>query len=76
MDELQLGEKIYKQFANKAVEYGGSISAEHGIGKIKKEYLKIMYSQNDLDEMRRIKKTLDPSLTLNIRTTREPMGLY
>lgn len=66
MKELQLGEEIYKKFAKKAVDYGGSISAEHGIGKIKKEYLAIMYSQNDLDEMRQIKKALDPSLTLNI----------
>jgi len=65
MEELRLGEKIYEKFAKKAVEYGGSISAEHGIGKIKREYLKIMYSQKELDEMRLIKKTLDPSLTLN-----------
>ena len=64
--ELQLGEKIYEKFARKAVKYGGTISAEHGIGKIKKEYLKFMYSQNDLDEMRLIKKTLDPCLILNI----------
>ncbi|MHA2393733.1 MAG: FAD-binding oxidoreductase [Promethearchaeota archaeon] len=65
MDELRLGEKIYEKFARKAVEYGGSISAEHGIGKIKTDYLKIMYSQKDLDEMRLIKKTLDPLLILN-----------
>lgn len=65
MEELQIGERIYEKFALKAVEYGGSISGEHGIGKIKREYLKIMYSQKDLDEMRLIKKTLDPGLILN-----------
>ncbi len=65
MEDLRLGEKIYEKFAKRAVEYGGSISAEHGIGKIKREYLKIMYGQKELDEMRLIKKTLDPSLTLN-----------
>ncbi len=65
MEELRLGEKIYEKFAKKAVEYGGSISGEHGVGKIKREYLKIMYSQEELDEMRRIKKILDPSLILN-----------
>jgi D-lactate dehydrogenase (cytochrome) len=65
MEDLRFGEKIYELFAKKAVEYGGSISGEHGIGKIKREYLKIMYSQEDLDEMRRIKKILDPSLILN-----------
>ncbi len=65
MDDLRLGEKIYEKFAVKAVEYGGSISAEHGVGKIKKEYLKIMYSPDDLNEMRTLKKVLDPTLTLN-----------
>ena len=65
MEELQLGEEIYDVFARKVVDYGGSISAEHGIGKIKREYLKIMYSEKDLDEMRQIKKILDPSLILN-----------
>jgi D-lactate dehydrogenase (cytochrome) len=65
MKEFRLGEKIYEKFARKAVEYGGSISAEHGIGKIKKVYLKIMYSQKELEEMRLLKRTLDPSLILN-----------
>jgi FAD/FMN-containing dehydrogenase len=47
------------------VKFGGSISGEHGVGKIKREYLKIMYSQKELDEMRQIKRILDPSLILN-----------
>ena len=65
MEELKVGEKIYGKFAKKAVEYGGSISGEHGIGKIKRKFLSIMYSQENLEEMRLIKKTLDPSLMLN-----------
>lgn len=65
MEELRLGEKIYEKFAIKAVKYGGSISGEHGVGKIKREYLKIMYSQKDLDEMHLLKKILDPLLILN-----------
>ncbi|MHA1885344.1 MAG: FAD-binding oxidoreductase, partial [Promethearchaeota archaeon] len=32
MEELKIGEKLYEKFAKRAVEYGGSISAEHGIG--------------------------------------------
>ena len=40
-EELEHGLKIYEQFAKKAVEYDGSVSAEHGIGKIKVEFLKI-----------------------------------
>ena len=65
MDELRLGEEIYEKFAKKAVNYGGSISAEHGIGKIKIDFLKIMYNPKDLEEMRIIKRSLDPLLILN-----------
>jgi D-lactate dehydrogenase (cytochrome) len=65
MEELKIGEKLYEKFAKRAVEYGGSISAEHGIGKIKTEFLKFMYNPKDLDEMRLIKKKLDPLLILN-----------
>jgi D-lactate dehydrogenase (cytochrome) len=65
MEELRLGEVIYENFAKRAVDYGGTISAEHGIGKIKTEFLKTMYSPKDLEEMRLIKKKLDPFLILN-----------
>ncbi|MHA1191064.1 MAG: FAD-binding oxidoreductase [Promethearchaeota archaeon] len=63
--ELELGLQIYEQFAKKAVEYGGSVSAEHGIGKIKGEFLKIMYSENEIEQMRAVKRALDPSLIFN-----------
>ncbi|MFW9821806.1 MAG: FAD-binding oxidoreductase [Candidatus Thorarchaeota archaeon] len=65
MEELKLGEMVYEEFAKKAVGFGGSISGEHGIGKIKREYLKIMYSQREINEMRLLKQNLDPNLILN-----------
>jgi FAD/FMN-containing dehydrogenase len=40
--------------------YGGSISAEHGIGVLKKPYLPISRSPEELALMRRIKTALDP----------------
>ena len=64
-EELELGQKIYKQFAKKAVEYGGSVSAEHGIGKIKVEFLKIMYNEKEIEQMRAVKRALDPLLIFN-----------
>jgi len=63
--ELELGKKLYKKFAEKAVEFGGSVSAEHGIGKIKTEYLLVMYGEEGVDQMRTIKKALDPNLLFN-----------
>jgi D-lactate dehydrogenase (cytochrome) len=64
-EELELGLEIYEKFARKAVEYGGSISAEHGIGRLKSEYLKIMYSEDEIEEMKKIKRVLDPQAMFN-----------
>ena len=63
--ELQKGLKLYEQFAIKAVEFGGTVSAEHGIGKMKIKFLELMYSQDQLNEMRAVKLALDPENLLN-----------
>ncbi|MHA1303994.1 MAG: FAD-binding oxidoreductase [Candidatus Heimdallarchaeaceae archaeon] len=65
MEDLELGKQLYKKFAKKAVEYGGSVSAEHGIGKIKHEYLEIMYGKEGIDQMRAVKLALDPDCIFN-----------
>ncbi|MCB1141485.1 MAG: FAD-binding oxidoreductase [Leptospiraceae bacterium] len=46
-------------------KYGGSISAEHGIGLLKKEFLHFSRSENEIELMQKIKKTFDPNLILN-----------
>ena len=65
MDELELGKQLYKKFAQKAVEFGGSVSAEHGIGKIKAEYLLVMYGEEGVNQMRSVKMALDPQILFN-----------
>lgn len=65
MDELKQGMAIYAEFAEKAVEYGGTVSAEHGIGKIKAKYLEIMYSAEHLKQMQALKRAFDPDMLLN-----------
>ena len=44
---------------------GGTISGEHGIGLIQKEYMGIMFADAQLEIMRGIKKTFDPNNILN-----------
>src|SRR6218665_3861874 len=44
---------------------GGTISGEHGIGLIQKEYMDIMFNDVQLEIMRGIKKTFDPNNILN-----------
>ena len=46
-------------------EFGGSISAEHGIGALKRDLLKQVKDPVALDVMRAIKSTLDPAGILN-----------
>ncbi|HRD57447.1 MAG TPA: FAD-linked oxidase C-terminal domain-containing protein, partial [Ferruginibacter sp.] len=44
---------------------GGTISGEHGIGLIQKEYMDIVFNHTQLEIMRGIKKTFDPNNILN-----------
>jgi len=46
-------------------EMGGSISAEHGIGLLKKDYLKLSRSTAEVNLMKTLKQTLDPKNLLN-----------
>ncbi len=45
--------------------FGGTISAEHGIGTIKKPWLHLVRGRADLAVLRRLKRTLDPNGILN-----------
>ena len=47
------------------VSYGGSISAEHGIGLLKVDELAHYRSQVEIDTMRTIKRALDPQNLMN-----------
>lgn len=44
---------------------GGTVSAEHGVGRLKKEYLLVTRSAEEIALMRRLKQALDPSGMLN-----------
>ena len=63
-DEAQKAREIYMQFVRRAVEVGGTISAEHGIGKLKRDYLRLLYSDEQLREMAALKRAFDPACIL------------
>ncbi len=48
-----------------AVELGGTISAEHGIGRLKRDELARYRSATELELMRRLKSALDPKGIMN-----------
>ena len=47
------------------LEFGGSISAEHGIGRLKREQLKTVKSPLELEMMRMVKAAFDPKNILS-----------
>ena len=46
-------------------KFKGTISAEHGVGLLKKPYLSYSCSQNEIKIMKQIKSIFDPNTTLN-----------
>ena len=62
--EFNESKNLYKNICKEAVRLGGTISAEHGIGKNKTALLHEMYGKKAIEEMFAIKKTLDPNLIL------------
>src|SRR5829696_8724136 len=52
--------ELYIQFLKYAASVGGTLSAEHGVGKLKRDYLHLFYSDDQLREMAALKKALDP----------------
>ena len=71
--KMAASEKDWEQFSPDvigqvmaiALEYGGSISGEHGIGITKKQFMPLMFSNHDLRVMKQIKTIVDPLGILN-----------
>lgn len=62
---LDLKNKINDIVYSPIKHLGGSVSAEHGIGVDKKEYLKQCRSTMEIDLMKKMKSMLDPNSILN-----------
>jgi D-lactate dehydrogenase (cytochrome) len=59
-DEAAKAKQLYGRFIAQGIMLGGTISAEHGIGKVKSKYLYVMYGERYLNEMADLKKAFDP----------------
>jgi FAD/FMN-containing dehydrogenase len=51
---------LLEEFARQAVALGGTVSAEHGLGKRKAHFLALQYSAEDTEKMRALRRRLDP----------------
>lgn len=56
---------IYERVYTLVGTVGGTITAEHGIGTMKRQYLSLCRSEQEIDLMRALKKAMDPNNILN-----------
>jgi glycolate oxidase len=57
--------KAIRELFNEVKRLGGTISGEHGIGLVQREYMDIMFDQPQIELMRGIKQVFDPKGILN-----------
>ncbi|MGI6736387.1 MAG: FAD-binding oxidoreductase [Anaerovoracaceae bacterium] len=63
-EEYRRARALHTRWAASAAAMGGTVSAEHGIGKLKTWLLRQQYSREDLAAMRELKKIFDPHFRL------------
>jgi len=56
---------LKKQIYRRAIDLGGTITGEHGVGFLRKEYLTMALSEEEIALQQRIKKAFDPNSILN-----------
>ena len=58
-------DSIYERVYTLVGTVGGTITAEHGIGTMKRQYLSLCRSEQEIDLMSALKKAMDPNNILN-----------
>lgn len=64
-EEMKRVDAAIDEIFRAALDLGGTLSGEHGIGHAKQKYMKWEFGEEGLNVMRSIKKTLDPNNILN-----------
>lgn len=64
-DEVERMHRGFRRIVEKAIELGGSITGEHGVGLLKKEFMEGLVGPHGLETMRRFRESMDPRQVLN-----------
>jgi FAD/FMN-containing dehydrogenase len=59
-EEAEKARQMLREFAEQAVRLGGTVSAEHGLGKRKAGLLTLQYTPEQIEAMRAVKLRFDP----------------
>lgn len=64
-EEMRRVEKAVAAIFEAAIDLGGTLSGEHGIGTMKKAFMPLEFDPDSLDMMKRIKAAWDPNGIMN-----------
>jgi len=64
-EQFEAGKELMLEFARHAVSLGGTVSAEHGLGKRKAHLLALQYNSQEIEAMKSVKRWLDALWLLN-----------
>jgi FAD/FMN-containing dehydrogenase len=63
-EDAVTAESLMTEFAKYVLSLGGTVAAEHGVGKHKTNLLELMYKPEDIEAMKQVKRHLDPGWLL------------
>ncbi len=58
-------EELKHDMYQAALDLGGTITGEHGVGALRKEQLKMQYTEREMEIMKNLKKAFDPNNVLS-----------
>lgn len=64
-EEMERVEQAMEEIFQKALELGGTITGEHGVGIAKKKFLPKQFDTASMELLRKVRQTLDPKGILN-----------
>lgn len=64
-EEMERVEKAFAEIFQKAIELGGTITGEHGVGEMKAPYLEWQFGKAGIRIMKQLKQAFDPNNILN-----------
>ncbi len=63
-EQFEQGKEVMTSLAREAVKLGGTVGAEHGLGKRKAHLLEIQYPSDQIEAMKQVKRRFDPDWLL------------
>ncbi|PGS48099.1 glycolate oxidase subunit GlcD [Bacillus sp. AFS041924] len=64
-EEMERVEEAFAEIFEKAIELGGTITGEHGVGIVKAPYLELKLGKEGINAMLAVKSALDPNHIMN-----------